>query len=311
MDHALDDELRAEFEPVLSDIAAFLKQRYGDGVFVRIAPAIQPWNPALRLEAYAPNTSTAAIEIDLDRANGLYITFGNGIDCVLTEQHGWDDDATRAVKQRLAQVCDGGIELWRDRRRHLFGGRNIARVVGEPFPDDVTSKHARRLTLAETTESWTVPGSHLAPDPVDDAGQSAFLVDERLPDALLLIANETRARFGSAVSIVTRTDAINQPPLIEILPTDERAASVRVQALDGDKVGIGAGQHQYFEYEFTERRVDDAARWLVEVGQYGLLEAVRGKTVYYFINHAATPEAIKAVEADSKVTFSEISPPWA
>jgi hypothetical protein len=310
MEHALDDELRAEFEPVLSDIAASLRQRFGHRVFVRIAPAIQPWNPALRLEAYAPNTSTAAIEIDLDRANGLYVTFGNGIDCVLTERHDWDTEAVDKLKDRLLAVSDAGIELWRDRRRHLFGGRNIARVVGEPFPDDVTSKHASRLTLAETTESWTAPGTHLAPDPVDDAGQSEFLVDIRLPAALLLIANETRARFGSAVSIVTRTDAINQPPLIEILPTDERAASVRVQALNGDKVGIGAGQHQYFEYEFTERPVDEAAKWLVEVGEYGLLETVRGKTVYYFINHAATPEAIKAVEADSKVTFSEISPPW-
>ncbi|PZQ90603.1 MAG: hypothetical protein DI534_05205 [Leifsonia xyli] len=228
MDHALDDDLRSEFEPVLSDLAAFLKHQYGDGVFVRIAPAIQPWDPALRLEAYAPNTSTAAIEIDLNRTNGLYITFSNGIDCVLAEHHGWDDESIRAVKERLAQVCDAGIELWRDRRRHVFGGRNIARVVGAPFPEDVTEKHASRLTLAETTEPWSSPGTHLVADPIADVGQTAYLVDDRLPAPLLLIANEMRSRFGSAISIVTRTDAINRPPSIEILPNDERAAQVRV-----------------------------------------------------------------------------------
>lgn len=304
MDHALDDDLRAEFEPVLSDLAAFLRQRYGDEVFTRIAPAIQPWDPALRLEAYAPNTSTAAIEIELDRANGLYITFGNGIDCVLTEHHGWDDEAIRAVKQRLAQVCDAGIELWRDRRHHLFGGRNIARVVGERFPEEVTAKHASRLTLAETTEPWSSPGTHLVADPIADAGRTAYFVDDRLPAPLLLIANEMRRRFGSAISIVTRTDAINRPPMIEILPNDQRAVQVRVQAAGEDKVGIGAGQHQYFEYEFTEHPLEEAVSWLGDVGANGLLETVRGRI-------AATPDAIEAVEADRKVTFSEVSPPWA
>jgi hypothetical protein len=310
MDRALDDELRAEFEPVLSDLAAFLKQNYGDGVFIRISPAIEPWNPALRLEAYAPNTSTAAIEIDLNHASGLSVTFGNGIDCVLTERHGWDDEAISALKLRLMQVCEAGIELWRDRRRHLFGGRNIARVAGEPFPEDVTAKHASRLTLAETTEPWTSPGTHLEADPITDAGQSAYLVDGRLPASLLLIAKEMRRRFGSAISVVTRTDAINRPPMIEILPIDQRAARIRVQAVGDSKVGIGAGQHQYFEYEFTEHPAGEAVAWLAEVGTHGLLETVRGRTVYYFLNHAASPDAISKVQADSKVTFSEISPPW-
>lgn len=310
MDHALDDELRTEFEPVLSDLAAFLKQHYGDRVFVRISPAIEPWNPALRLEAYAPNTSTAAIEIDLNRANGLYITFGNGIDCVLTERHGWDDEAIRAAKLRLIQVCDAGIELWRDRRRDVFGGRNIARVAGDPFPADVTAKRASRLTFAETTEPWTSVGTHLVPDPITDAGQSAYLVDDRLPASLILVANEMRSRFGSAISVVTRTDAINRPPMIEILPNDQRAARIRVQAVGHEKIGIGAGQHQYFEYEFTEHPAGEAVAWLAEVGAHGLLETVRGWRVYYFVNHAATPDAITKVEADSKVTFSEISPPW-
>jgi hypothetical protein len=310
MGHALDDELRAAFEPVLSDLAAFLKENYGDGVFVRISPAIEPWKPALRLEAYAPNTATAAIEIDLDRANGLYVTFGNGIDCVLTERHGWDDEAISALKLRLIQVCDAGIELWRDRRRHVFGGRNIARALGDPFPDEVTAKHASRLTLAETTEPWTSPGAHLEADPITDSGHSAYLVDDRLPASLLLVANETRSRFGSAISVVTRTDAINRPPMIEILPNNQRAARIRVQAVGADKIGIGAGQHQYLEYEFTEHLAGEAVAWLAEVGTHGLVETVRGWRVYYFLNHAASPDAISKVQADSKVIFSEISPPW-
>ena len=310
MDHALDDATRSEFEPVLLDIGAHLKQRYGAGVFVRITPAIEPWKPALRLEAYAPNTSTAAIEIELERANGLYVTFGNGIECVLSEGHRWDDEDIAPLKDRLTHVCDSGIELWRDRRRHLFGGRNIARVVGESFPDDVTAKHASRLSLAETTEPWSAPASHLVPDPAVDRGATAYFADDRLPASLLLVANETRRRFGSAISVVTHTDSVNRPPVIEILPTNELAARVRVHAVGDDKVGVGAGQHQYFEYEYDELTSAEAVDWLKEVGTHGLLETVRGKTVYYFVNHPATPEAISTVEADGKVTFSEISPPW-
>ncbi|HET8896897.1 MAG TPA: hypothetical protein VFN04_06475 [Protaetiibacter sp.] len=229
---------------------------------------------------------------------------------MLTERHGWDDEAIRAVKRRLVQACDAGIELWRDRRRHLFGGRNVARIVGEPFPQDVTAKHASRLTLAETTEPWTADGTHLVPDPISDPGRSAYLVDDRLPASLRLVANEMRSRFGSAISVVTRTDAINRPPMIEILPNDQRAARIRVQAVGDDRIGIGAGQHQYFEHELTEHPTGEAVDWLAEVGTHGLLETVRGWRVYYFVNHAATPDAISEVRADSKVSFSETSPPW-
>lgn len=307
MDHALDAETRATSEPLLQRLGAHLKGRYGDDVFVRIAPAIEPWRPALILEAYAPNTSAAALEVELDSQHA-YLTIGNGIGCALFEHHDVNGEVADWLVSRITAACDLGIELWVDRRRHLFGGQNVAKIVGETFTQ-LTAKHASRLSLATTTEPWSAKGAHLIPDPIGDPGSTAYFVDDRLPESLRLIANEMRVRFGTAISIVSAKDPVERT-VIEILPQNELAARVRVHETSAGQVGISAGQNQYPEYEYDTLPFEDAVTWLNEVGTHGLLETVRGRTVYYFVNHAATPENIRAVEADRKVTFSEISPPW-
>jgi hypothetical protein len=306
--HALTGELRAEFEPLLRAVAELLTDRYGDRVLVRIAPSVHMWRRELVLEAFAPNTASAALTVGVE-PDEVMLEFGNGIDCVLVERHPRDEGVLDWLITRISAAADAGIELWRDRRRHLFGGQNVARVAGEPFTE-VSAKHLARLTLSETTEPWTAPGRYLDPDPIADPGATAYFIDGRLPDPLKAVARAVRTRFGAAISIVTRTDSINRPPVIEVLPEVEDAARIRIYAVDGENVGIGAGQHQYVEYEYHERAVDEAIAWLDDVGQHGLLETVEGSAIYYFVNHAATADAVRRAESDRKVTFWEVSRPW-
>lgn len=202
--------------------------------------------------------------------------------------------------------------MWRDSRRHLFGGQHEARLVNNDF-QNVSDKRRARLTLSVTTEPWTVPGSTQLDDPLPtlERNGTAFLVDTALPKPLQEIALSARREFGAGVSIVTRMDALGATRLLEVLPTDREATRMRIKALPPNSLGMSTGESQYSEYEFAAVPLGEAEQWVLEVGRLGLLETTlwRGR-IFSFINGPATPEAVAAAGDDPRVSDMPIWKSW-
>ena len=264
------------------------------------------------LEVFGPNTSSAPVLLEADE-HELYLTIGDAIDCVLFEKHALGADAFEWAAQRIISAGEHGVEMWRDRRRHLFGGQHEARILGEPF-FDVSDKRRARLSLGVTTEPWTVPDRALLADPVapPDRDGTAFLVDSHLPQRLQEIATTARKEFGAAISIVTRMDELCGAKMLEVLPVDREASRMRIKQLKSGAIGLGTGDDQYFEYEFAPVPAENAMEWVVDAGRFGLLETmVRRGPVYWFVNEPATPEAIEAAESNPRAGIQTKWKPWA
>jgi hypothetical protein len=305
----MDTGARTDLLRVMSES---LTAQFGDELFIRLGPTLEPWRASIGLEIFAPNTSSAPVLLEASE-HELFLTFGDAIDCVLIEKRPLDADAFEWALDRIIGAGEHGIEMWRDRRRHLFGGQHKARIVREPFFDLSEKRHAR-LTLSLTTEPWTVPGRTLVADPVAPSGRdgSAFLVDTSLPKPLQEIATSARREFRSTISIVTRMDELGGTRMLEILPVDREASRMRIKQWKSGEIGLGTGDTQYFEYEFTPVQADDAVEWVLNVGRLGLLETTvwRGP-VYWFVNGPATPEAIEAVQSNPRASVQTKWKPWA
>jgi hypothetical protein len=301
-----EDRLR-----ILHDIGRTLTQRFGDDLFIRIGPHFEPWSGAVVMEVFAPNTATAPAEVTLDGDN-CYLIFGDAIDRILFEQHPLDEHCASWVVERIVAAGERGLEMWRDSRRHLFGGQHRARVVGEEFTD-LTEKHRARLSLSLTTEPWTTPASTDLEDPVPrvERGGTVFLVDHALPISLQRIARRARLEFGSGISVVTRMDELGQPRMLEILPADHKATRMRIKELGPASIEVSTGVYQYLEYEFQEIPAAEAEEWILDVGRFGLLETTltRGR-IFWFVNGPATPAAIAAAESNRRVSAEPLWQPW-
>lgn len=305
----MDAESRTE---LLRAMSHSLTARFGDELFIRLGPNLEPWRASVVLEVFAPNTSSAPVHLEADE-HELLLAFGDAIDCVLFEKRPLDADAFEWALDRITSAGEHGLEMWSDRRRHLFGGLHKARIVGEPFVD-VSDKRRSRLTLAVTTEPWTVRGRTLVADPVAPSrrGSSAFLVDTQLPDTIQKIAMSARQEYQSAISIVTRMDELGGTRMLEVLPVDREASRMRIKQLKSGAIGLGTGDTQYFEYEFTPIPAANARDWVLDVGRLGLLESTvwRGPA-YWFVNGPATPEAIEAAESNPRASIQTKWKPWA
>lgn len=292
---------------VLNRIATFMRSRYGDSIFVRIGEPVSPWKAELTLDAFHPNPSTSAVEVGLDAEN-TYVSLGSAIHWRWVRWHERGDDEIAWLEERVATACDFGTSLWRDRRRNVFGRNDMATIAGEPL--NVSSSVANRLTLVGVTDSWTAPTEYALLDPAENPGSSAFFIDERLPQSLRRIAIEMRTRYGSAISILTRTDALSEHPEIEIIPTNDDAERVRVRAIGDDLIGVGAGFVRFVEGEYDEMSTDAALTWLNDVANHGILEFTRGRRWYTHHTIPATPAAVRESESDSAVEAISTSPPW-
>lgn len=297
---------------ILRETANAIVNRFGDDMFIRIGPSPQPWRHSVTLEVFAPNTTSASVNLEIDDAQ-VCLEIGDAIDCVLVEKHLLDDGASRWAIERITAAGERGLEMWKDSRRPMFGGLNQARIVGEDFLD-ISAKHRARLTLAVKTEPWGQPSATTQlPDPIPRAARNgtAFLVDAALPTALQQIALSARQEFGAQISIVTRMDAVGRTRILEVLPTDREANRMRIKELGPDSIGMSTGDSQYFEYEFTPVEGDRAEGWVLDVGRLGLLETTVSRgPAYWFVNGPATPEAIAAAESDPRVTDMSIWHSW-
>ena len=287
---------------ISEDVARALADRFGDDLFIRIGPSLEPSRPSVVLEVFAPNTSAAPVTLELDELEA-HLVIGDSHDCVLSEKRPVDEDLSSWAVERITAAGEWGVELWRDSRRHLFGGQHQARIVGEDFVD-LSAKRRARLSLVLTTEPWDRSSSTDLEDPVPAAERNgtAFLVDATLPAALQRIALAARRQFGAGISVVSRMDTLGSARLIEVLPTDRTASRMRIRVLDSTTLGMSTGDSQYFEYEFTPVPMAEADKWVLDVGRLGLLETTvwRGR-IYRFVNGPATPDAIAAASANPRV----------
>ena len=296
---------------ILQQIASTITHRFGDDLFIRIGPSLEPWRRSVILEAFAPNTLSAPVNLEIDEAEA-YLKVGDAVDCVLFEKHLLDSDVSRWAIERITAVGERGLEMWRDSRRHLFGGQNQAPIVGEDFLD-ITAKRRARLTLTVRTEPWRKPGTTQLTDPIPTTMRkgTAFFVDSAVPKALQEIALNARQTFGPGISIVTRMDELGPTRILEVLPTDRESSRMRIKELGPDSIGMSTGFSQYFEYEFTPVPRDEADSWVLDVGALGLLETTVGRGgVYQFVNGPATSEAIAAAESNPRVSNMSIWHPW-
>jgi hypothetical protein len=296
---------------ILREIASTITHRFGADMFIRIGPSLDPWRRSVILEVIAPNTLSAPVNLEIDEAEA-YLVVGDAVDCVLFEKHVLDDDVSRWAIERITAAGERGLEMWQDSRRHLFGGQNQARIVGEDFLD-VTANRRARLTLTVTTEPWGTPGVTQLVDPIPGTMRkgTAFLVDTALPEALQQIALNARQEFGAGVSIVTRMDGIGRTRFLEVIPTNRKASRMRIKEVGPSSIGMSTGGSQYFEYEFTPVPRDNAMKWVLDVGRLGLLEStIRRGGVSWFVNGPATPEASAAAKSNPRVSETSIWHPW-
>jgi hypothetical protein len=297
---------------LLRSMSNSLTAKFGDDLFTRLGPTLEPWSGTVDMEVFAPNTHSAPALLEAGE-HELFLTFGDAIDCVLFERRPVDEGAFEWALDRIVSAGEHGIEMWHDRRRQLFGGLHQARIVGEPFVD-VNEKRLARLTLSATTEPWTTPGRTLLADPLAPAARNgtAFLVDTNIPKHLQEIATSARLQFGSAISIVTRMYELGGRRMLEILPVDREATRMRIKQLTSGAIDVSTGDTQYFEYEFTPVPIEDAVEWVLKVGQLGLLETTvwRGP-IYWFVNGPATPEAVEGAESNPRASVQKIWKPWA
>lgn len=296
---------------ILRQIASAITRRFGDDLFIRIGPAYDRWRRSVTLEVIAPNTSSAPVVLELDEAEA-YLHVGDALDCVLFEKHLLDADVSRWAIERITAAGERGLEMWQDSRRHLFGGQNQARIVGEDFLD-LAAKARSRLTLTVTTEPWGTPGATQLTDPIPktERKDTVFFVDTALPTPLQQIALNARQEFGPGISIVTRMDELGRTPMLEVIPTNRESSRMRIKELGSDSIGTSTGDSQYCEYEFTPVPPDEVEQWVLDVGRLGLLETtVHRGVIFWFVNGPATPEAITAAEYNPRVRDMAIWDPW-
>ncbi len=296
---------------VLEGIAHALTDRFGNDLLIRIGPSVDWGRPTVALQVFAPNTSAAPVTLELDELEA-WLVIGESQDCILFERRSMDQDLSRWAVQRITAVGERGLEMWRDSRRHLFGGQNQARIVGEDFVD-LTDKRRARLSLTLTTEPWDRRNSTDLEDPVpvSERRGTGFLVAATLPVAVQRIAIAARQEFRAGISIVTRMGELGGELLIEILPTDRQATRMRVRELSASSLGISTGDWQYFEYEFDTVPLAESEQRMLDIGRLGLLETTvsRGR-IYWFVNGPATPEAIAKADSNPRVSDLAVWKSW-
>lgn len=296
---------------LLERVAKALTHRFGNDLFIRIGPSLDWGRPTVALHAFPPNTSAAPATLELDELEA-YLVIGESLDCILFEKRSMNEDVARWAIERVTAAGERGLEMWRDSRRHLFGGRNQARIVGEDFVD-LPEKRRARLSLILVTERWDSRSSNDLDDPVPASERrgTVFLVAAALPAAVQRVALAARREFGAGISIVTRMDELGGDLLIEILPTDRQASRMRVRELSASSLGVSTGDWQYFEYEFDAVPLTETEQRVLDVGRLGLLETTVSRGRFYrFVNGPATPEAIAAAESNPRVSDLAVWKSW-